>query len=93
MNMVVVISNEMMAQIRATSTETPGCFDSHGESSCVEADSDSRPSQEMRPVNMLQRGYTRDSQVYDDMEIGVELVQGSSKEARVDYGGCCNNES
>lgn len=68
-------------------------FDSHEESPYVEVDLDSSPNQEMRPINMLQRGYIGDSQIHDDMEGGVELIQGPSKEARVGYGGCCNNES
>ena len=35
-------------------------FNSHGESSYVEVDSDSSPNQEMRPIDMLQKGYIRD---------------------------------
>ena len=44
-------------------------------------------------MDMLQKGYIGDSQVHDDIETEVELIQGPAEEVRVDYGGCCNNES
>ena len=47
----------------------------------------------VKRCNLLQKGYNGDSEVHDDMETKVELFQGSSEGARLDYGGCCNDES
>ena len=68
-------------------------FSPHGEPPYVEVDSDSCPDQEIRYVDLLQGGYNGDSQVFDDMEAGVEFIQGSSEETRLVHGEGCNDES
>nr|POF11331.1 hypothetical protein CFP56_55570 [Quercus suber] len=68
-------------------------FISHGEPPYVEADSNPSPSQELRPIDMLQRGYNGDPQVFDGMETRVEVIQGSFEETRLVYGGGCNDAS
>ena len=67
-------------------------FESYGEPSHIEMDSDSNTNQELRLVDLLQRGHYGNSQVHDGMEIGVEFVQGSAEEARVVHGGQCTDE-
>ena len=68
-------------------------FESYGEPSHIEMDSDSNSNQELRPADLLQRGHYGNSQIHDDMETGVEFVQGSAEEARVVHGGQCSDET
>ena len=68
-------------------------FSTHGESSYVEANSNSGSDQEMQSVALLQRGYNGDPQVYDGMETRLDNVQGSCEEARLEHGGCSIDES
>ena len=68
-------------------------FSTHGKSPTAEIDIDFNPNQELQPVDMLQRGYTGDSQVLDGMETGVEFVQGPSEEIGLDHDRCGIAES
>ena len=93
------ISRAPLQRIRMDFPRTEDCgfqgvgFSSHGKSPTAEIDLDTNSNQELRFVDMLQRGYDGDSQVFDGMETGVEFVQGSSEENGLDHDRCGIAES
>ena len=92
------ISQASLRRIRVDHSRKEDCgfqgngFELYGEPSHIEMDSYSNTNQELRPVDLLQRGHYGNSQIHDGMETGVEFAQGSAEEARVVHGGQCSDE-
>lgn len=64
-----------------------------GKPTNVETNSDTSFGRENRCTGMLQGRCGGDLEVHDDMETGLEDLQGFAKEDRMEYGGSCHNES
>nr|POE52680.1 hypothetical protein CFP56_17633 [Quercus suber] len=68
-------------------------YGTNGEQPNADTNSDSHFGGEVRCVDKLQGRCGRDTEVYDDMEIGVEALEGLVEKAGMEYSGSCNYES